>query len=77
MYRALQGLPCKHITLNTHRAVPVGMVTSGDMAFEYLSKRPDATWTAMGTKVLHITWAERGAIQLNDLNLEVRTYLGY
>ena len=52
----------------------IGMVTSGDVAHRYLSTRPGPEWKALGSRVLHITWAERGSIQLNDLNLEVGMY---
>jgi hypothetical protein len=48
-----------------------GAVTSGELAWTHVRDRPSAWWRRLGRRVLHINWAERGAISLDGLNLEV------
>lgn len=50
-----------------------GVVTSGEVAHAHLTQRPDAWWQGLGTRCLHFTWGQRGAISLEGLGLEVTT----
>ncbi|GAB2265459.1 hypothetical protein Dimus_000514 [Dionaea muscipula] len=49
----------------------VGAVTSGELTHQYLQRRDDAWFAALGRSCIHITWNERGAISLEGLDLKV------
>lgn len=48
-----------------------GVVTSGEITHHQLRHRPTPFWQHLGSKVLHFNWAERGAISLDGLGLDV------
>ena len=50
----------------------VGAITSGEVTHEMLSSRPSLWWQTLGNRCIHSTLAERGAVSLRDLNLQVK-----
>ena len=52
----------------------VGVVTSGEIAHLRLENRRSGGWfwEELGSRCLHMTWSERGAISLDGLGLDVR-----
>ena len=52
----------------------VGVVTSGEIAHLRLQNRSSGGWfwEELGSRCLHMTWSERGAISLDGLSLDVR-----
>eukprot|EP00241_Pyramimonas_parkeae_P005955 CAMPEP_0114234074 /NCGR_PEP_ID=MMETSP0058-20121206/5520_1 /TAXON_ID=36894 /ORGANISM="Pyramimonas parkeae, CCMP726" /LENGTH=384 /DNA_ID=CAMNT_0001345739 /DNA_START=85 /DNA_END=1239 /DNA_ORIENTATION=- len=48
-----------------------GVVTSGEITYQMLSRRPDSFWEQLGRKCIHFTWGSRGAIKLEGLDLAV------
>ena len=48
-----------------------GAVTSGDMAYEHLDRRPSPWWEELGRRCIHLTWSSRGTISLEGLGLQV------
>lgn len=46
-------------------------VTSGELAHQYLQRRDDPWFAALGKKCIHLTWSNRGAISLEGLGLQV------
>lgn len=46
-------------------------VTSGELTHQYLQKREDPWFAALGRKCVHLTWGSRGAISLEGLGLQV------
>ncbi|KAL8130209.1 hypothetical protein V2J09_019364 [Rumex salicifolius] len=49
----------------------VGAVTSGELTHQYLERRDDAWFAALGRSCIHLTWNDRGAISLEGLDLKV------
>ncbi|KAL3752760.1 hypothetical protein ACJRO7_000194 [Eucalyptus globulus] len=49
----------------------VGTITSGELTYQYLKRRDDAWFAALGTSCIHMTWSDRGAISLEGLGLQV------
>ncbi|KAI6699079.1 hypothetical protein NL676_019198 [Syzygium grande] len=49
----------------------VGTITSGELTYQYLKRRDDAWFAALGTSCIHMTWSDRGAISLEGLGLKV------
>ncbi|XP_021912056.1 uncharacterized protein LOC110825847 isoform X1 [Carica papaya] len=49
----------------------VGAITSGELTHQYLQRRDDAWFAALGRSCIHMTWNDRGAISLEGLGLQV------
>ncbi|XP_056161341.1 uncharacterized protein LOC130135734 [Syzygium oleosum] len=49
----------------------VGTITSGELTYQYLKRRDDAWFAALGTSCIHMTWSDQGAISLEGLGLKV------
>lgn len=49
----------------------VGAITSGELTYQYLQRRDDSWFAALGRSCIHMTWSERGAISLEGLGLQV------
>ncbi|GLT50977.1 hypothetical protein SLA2020_244280 [Shorea laevis] len=48
-----------------------GAITSGELTHQYLQRRDDPWFAALGRSCIHITWSDRGAISLEGLSLKV------
>ncbi|OMO62158.1 HAD-superfamily hydrolase, subfamily IIA, putative 3 [Corchorus capsularis] len=48
-----------------------GAITSGELTHQYLQRRDDAWFAALGRSCIHMTWSDRGAISLEGLGLQV------
>lgn len=48
-----------------------GAITSGELTHQYLLRRDDAWFAALGRSCIHMTWSDRGAISLEGLGLKV------
>lgn len=48
-----------------------GVITSGELTHEYLLRRHDPWFAALGRRCIHVTWSERSSISLQGLGLEV------
>lgn len=48
-----------------------GAITSGELTHQYLQRRDDPWFAALGRCCIHITWSDRGAISLEGLSLKV------
>ncbi|GLT33388.1 hypothetical protein SLA2020_079840 [Shorea laevis] len=48
-----------------------GAITSGELTHQYLQRRDDPWFAALGRSCIHITWSDRGAISLEALSLKV------
>ncbi|KAL2920820.1 Acid sugar phosphatase [Bienertia sinuspersici] len=46
-------------------------ITSGELTHQYLERRDDPWFAALGRSCIHMTWGDRGAISLNGLDLRV------
>lgn len=49
----------------------LGAITSGELTHQYLQRRDDDWFAALGKSCLHMTWKGRGAISLEGLGLQV------
>lgn len=49
----------------------LGAITSGELTHQYLQKRDDPWFAALGRKCIHLTWGSRGAISLEGLGLQI------
>ncbi|XP_014507407.1 uncharacterized protein LOC106767097 [Vigna radiata var. radiata] len=49
----------------------LGAVTSGELTHQYLQRRDDPWFAALGRSCIHFTWNGRGAISLEGLDLQV------
>ncbi|XP_021839738.2 uncharacterized protein [Spinacia oleracea] len=49
----------------------LGSITSGELTHQYLERRDDAWFAALGRSCIHLTWSDRGAISLDGLDLKV------
>ncbi|KAJ4783159.1 Haloacid dehalogenase-like hydrolase (HAD) superfamily protein [Rhynchospora pubera] len=49
----------------------LGAITSGELTHQYLLRRDDPWFAALGRRCIHMTWNDRGAISLEGLGLEV------
>lgn len=49
----------------------VGAITSGELTYQYLLRRDDPWFAALGRSCIHMTWNDRGAISLDGLGLRV------
>ncbi|GAB2217974.1 hypothetical protein Droror1_Dr00001189 [Drosera rotundifolia] len=49
----------------------LGAITSGELTHQYLKRRDDAWFAALGRSCIHMTWSDRGAISLEGLDLKV------
>lgn len=49
----------------------VGAITSGELTYQYLLKRDDPWFAALGRSCIHMTWNDRGAISLDGLGVRV------
>ncbi|KAK9840993.1 hypothetical protein WJX81_004817 [Elliptochloris bilobata] len=69
------GVLRKLAKLGFPEGVFVGVLTSGEIAHTRLAGRKSGGWfwEGLGSRCLHMTWAERGAILLEGLDLEVVT----
>jgi hypothetical protein len=47
-----------------------GAVTSGELTHRYLLERPTEWWAGLGSRCIHITWGQRGAVDISELNLQ-------
>ncbi|GAY44831.1 hypothetical protein CUMW_084890 [Citrus unshiu] len=48
-----------------------GAITSGELTHQYLLRRDDTWFAALGRSCIHMTWSDRGAISLEGLGLKV------
>ncbi|EFJ22775.1 hypothetical protein SELMODRAFT_104227 [Selaginella moellendorffii] len=48
-----------------------GIITSGELTHDHLLMRRDPWFARLGKRCLHMTWSARGAISLEELDLEV------
>ncbi|XP_072990486.1 uncharacterized protein [Typha latifolia] len=46
-------------------------ITSGELTHQYLRRRDDPWFAALGRKCIHMTWSDRGAISLEGLGLQI------
>ncbi|XP_010251388.1 PREDICTED: uncharacterized protein LOC104593327 [Nelumbo nucifera] len=49
----------------------LGAITSGELTHQYLQRRDNAWFAALGKSCIHMTWSDRGAISLEGLGLKV------
>lgn len=49
----------------------LGAITSGELTHQYLQRRDDDWFAALGKSCIHMTWKGRGAISLEGLGLQV------
>ncbi|EEF37481.1 uncharacterized protein LOC8286363 isoform X1 [Ricinus communis] len=49
----------------------VGAITSGELTHQFLQRRDDDWFAALGKSCIHMTWSDRGAISLEGLGLQV------
>lgn len=49
----------------------LGAITSGELTHQYLQRRDDDWFAALGKSCIHMTWKGRGAISLESLGLQV------
>ncbi|XP_019423317.1 PREDICTED: uncharacterized protein LOC109332754 isoform X1 [Lupinus angustifolius] len=49
----------------------LGAITSGELTHQYLLRRDDPWFAALGRSCIHLTWSGRGAISLDGLDLQV------
>lgn len=49
----------------------LGSITSGELTHQYLERRDDSWFAALGRSCIHFTWSDRGAISLDGLDLKV------
>ncbi|KAK8556474.1 hypothetical protein V6N13_064508 [Hibiscus sabdariffa] len=49
----------------------VGAITSGELTHQYLQRRDNSWFAALGRSCIHMTWSDRGAISLEGLGLQV------
>ncbi|KAL4193734.1 hypothetical protein AMTRI_Chr06g178300 [Amborella trichopoda] len=49
----------------------LGAITSGELTHQYLQRRDDPWFAALGRSCIHMTWNNRGAISLEGLGLQV------
>ncbi|XAR71063.1 Phosphoserine phosphatase [Bertholletia excelsa] len=49
----------------------LGAITSGELTHQYLQRRNDAWFAALGRSCIHMTWSDQGAISLEGLGLQV------
>ncbi|KAJ6761990.1 HAD SUPERFAMILY PROTEIN INVOLVED IN N-ACETYL-GLUCOSAMINE CATABOLISM-LIKE [Salix koriyanagi] len=49
----------------------LGAITSGELTHQYLQRRDDDWFAALGKCCIHVTWKGRGAISLEGLGLQV------
>ena len=66
----LEAVPVK-LSISQRDLAGAGAMTSGEVTHRYLRDRPDDIWKAIGTKCLHFTWADRGAVKIDSLGLSV------
>nr|CAD1832201.1 unnamed protein product [Ananas comosus var. bracteatus] len=45
----------------------------GELTHQYLQRRDDPWFAALGRKCIHMTWSDRGAISLEGLGLQIAT----
>ncbi|KAH9297826.1 hypothetical protein KI387_029508, partial [Taxus chinensis] len=48
----------------------VGAITSGELTHQYLLRRDDPWFAALGRHCIHMTWSERGSISIEGLGLQ-------
>ncbi|KAF5465764.1 hypothetical protein F2P56_015742 [Juglans regia] len=49
----------------------MGAITSGELTHQYLQRKDDAWFAALGRSCIHITWSDRGLISLEGLDVQV------
>ncbi|KAG2727632.1 hypothetical protein I3760_01G166500 [Carya illinoinensis] len=49
----------------------MGAITSGELTHQYLQRKDDAWFAALGRSCIHITWSDRGLISLEGLDIQV------
>ncbi|CAL0313514.1 unnamed protein product [Lupinus luteus] len=49
----------------------LGAITSGELTHQYLLRRDDPWFAALGRSCIHLTWSGRGSISLEGLDLQV------
>ncbi|XVF84261.1 hypothetical protein PTKIN_Ptkin17bG0019000 [Pterospermum kingtungense] len=49
----------------------VGAITAGELTHQYLQRRDDAWFAALGRSCIHMTWSDGRDISLEDLGLQV------
>ncbi|XP_050203944.1 uncharacterized protein LOC126653984 isoform X1 [Mercurialis annua] len=49
----------------------VGAITSGELTHQFLERRDDDWFAALGKSCIHMTWGDRGAISLEGLGLRI------
>ncbi|KAL5997984.1 hypothetical protein ACLOJK_008918 [Asimina triloba] len=47
----------------------LGAITSGELTHQYLKRRDDPWFVALGRSCIHMTWSDRGAISLENREL--------
>ncbi|XP_044499115.1 uncharacterized protein LOC123220634 isoform X2 [Mangifera indica] len=52
-------------------SIPTCAITSGELTHQYLQRRDDVWFAALGRSCIHMTWSDRGAISLEGLGLQV------
>lgn len=58
-------------TLGFDPSMFLGAITSGELTHQYLQRRSDDWFAALGRSCIHMTWSDRGAISLEGLGLQV------
>ncbi|XP_057816100.2 uncharacterized protein LOC131029587 isoform X1 [Cryptomeria japonica] len=53
----------------------VGAITSGELTHQFLLRRNDPWFAALGRRCIHMTWSDRGAISLEGLDLQIVEHL--
>ncbi|KAL8517879.1 hypothetical protein ACS0TY_009261 [Phlomoides rotata] len=58
-------------SLGFNPALFLGAITSGELTHQYLLRRDDPWFAALGNYCIHMTWSDRGAISLEGLGIQV------
>lgn len=58
-------------TLGFDPSMFLGAITSGELTHQYLQRRSDDWFAALGRSCIHMTWSDRDAISLEGLGLQV------
>ncbi|KMZ61832.1 HAD-superfamily hydrolase, subfamily IIA [Zostera marina] len=61
----------KVLSLGFDPSLFLGAITSGELTHQYLQRRDDSWFAALGRSCIHMTWGDRGAISLDGLGLNV------
>ncbi|CAL5394766.1 unnamed protein product [Camellia sinensis] len=56
-------------TLGFDPSMFLGAITSGELTHQYLQRRSDDWFAALGRSCIHMTWSDRGAISLEETSV--------